>query len=95
MTWKHVLGRPGHTYIISKHWLKKHIPKSQRLPKTYSETICPDYIYNIGFHYLPDDPIEPQELWVCLKTGELYTKLDIVKWLKKSRVKENSRPNNE
>ncbi|UCG01307.1 MAG: hypothetical protein JSW11_17025 [Candidatus Heimdallarchaeota archaeon] len=88
MTWKHVLGKPGHTYIIGKHWLKKKISKSHRIPKVFSNTICPDYIYYIGFHYLPEDSIK-QELWVCMETGELFTRKDVVRWLKESRSKEN------
>ncbi|MHA2225307.1 MAG: hypothetical protein ACXAC8_08895 [Candidatus Hodarchaeales archaeon] len=87
MTWKHILGKPGNTYIIGKHWVKKNIPKSKRLPKSSYKTICPDYIYNIGFHFLPDDPTNPQELWVCLKTGDLFTKNDFLTWLKESRLK--------
>ncbi|MFX0016972.1 MAG: hypothetical protein ACFFB2_15530 [Promethearchaeota archaeon] len=91
MTWKHTLGKPGNTYVITKHWVKKNIPKSKRLPKLFSKEVCPDYIYNIGLHYLPDNPKIPQEIWICLKTGVLFTKTDILMWLKESRSKlENS-----
>ena len=85
MTWKLTLGKPGNTYIISKHWVKKNISKSKRLPKNLFKNLCPDYIYNIGFHYLPNDPTQPQELWVCMKTGELYMKNKILTILKSSR----------
>ncbi|MFX0183211.1 MAG: hypothetical protein ACFE95_09055 [Candidatus Hodarchaeota archaeon] len=85
MTWKHTLGKPGHTYLISKHWVKKNIPKSKRMPKYLSKALCPDYIYNIGVHYIPDSPLKPEELWVCMKTGELFTKADILAWLRNFR----------
>ncbi len=92
MTWKLTLGRPGNTYIIGKRWVKKNISKSKRLHKNSFKNICSDYIYNIGFHYLPNDPTKIQELWVCMKTGELFEKNKIIKVLKTSR---SSHPINE
>lgn len=82
MSWKHTLGKPGNSYIISKSWVKKNISKSNRLPKNVSKTICSDYIYYIGEHYTPDDPLKPVELWVCMKSGVLFKKDDIIEFLK-------------
>lgn len=72
--WKHTLGKPGNTYIIGKRWVKKKIPKSKRITKTLHKEPCSGAIYDIGLHYLPDDPSKPKQLWVCMTTGELLKK---------------------
>ncbi len=80
MLWKHTLGKPGDTYIIGKHWVKKRIPKTNRIAKAlHKEAACPGAIYDIGFHYLPDDPSERQHLWICMETGKLLKKAPVLK----------------
>ncbi|UCG90375.1 MAG: hypothetical protein JSU57_01195 [Candidatus Heimdallarchaeota archaeon] len=74
MLWKHTLGKPGNTYIIGKHWVKKNIPKTNRVAKTLHKESCPGAIYDIGFHYLPDGPSKQQHLWICIETGQLFKK---------------------
>jgi hypothetical protein len=91
MSWKHTLGKPGKTYIISKSWVKKNISKSKRLPKNITKTICSDYIYNIGKHYVPNEPSKPVELWVCMKSGVLFKKDDIISFLKIFRSNEQEK----
>jgi hypothetical protein len=72
MWWKHTLGKPGDTYIIGKHWVKKNIPKTQRVAKILHNESCPGAIYDIGYHYLPEDPSKQQHLWLCIETGKLF-----------------------
>ncbi|MFX0209347.1 MAG: hypothetical protein ACFFDT_25410 [Candidatus Hodarchaeota archaeon] len=79
MLWKHTLGKPGNTYIISKHWVKKNIPKKQRVAKVLHNESCPGAIYDIGFHYLPDDPSKQHHLWLCIETGKLFEKAPSLK----------------
>ncbi|MFX0015682.1 MAG: hypothetical protein ACFFB2_12170 [Promethearchaeota archaeon] len=74
MLWKQILGKPDDTYIIGKHWVKKNVPKTNRIPKTLHKESCPGAIYDIGFHYLPDDPSKLQQLWICIETGQLFKK---------------------
>ena len=72
MSWKITLGKPNDPYIIGKRWIKKHISKSSKIPKAFhKEDECPGAIYDIGMHYLPDDPEDRQNLWVCIETGKL------------------------
>lgn len=74
MTWKITLGKPGSTYIIGRRWVKKKIPKTNRISKALHKEKCPGAIYDIGEHYLPDSSENPQRLWVCIESGELLTK---------------------
>lgn len=87
MSWKHTLGKPGDTYIIGKHWVKKNIPKTNRVAKVLHKEACPGAIYDIGFHYLPDDPSEQQHLWLCIETGELFKKAPSLKVQHKPKPK--------
>ena len=61
------------TYLDTKD---KHISIFRRLrfTKALHKESCPGEIYDIGPHYLPDDPTEPKHLWICLTTGELMKK---------------------
>jgi predicted flap endonuclease-1-like 5' DNA nuclease len=74
MAWKITLGKPGDTYIIGKRWLKKKIPKINRTSKALHKESCPGAIYDIGFHYIPDEPEKQQHLWVCMETGQIFKK---------------------
>ena len=74
MTWKQTLGKPGDTYIIGKRWLKKNIPKSKRYSKANHQEKSPGAIYDIGEHFLPDNPTKRQHLWICMETGTIITK---------------------
>ncbi|MCK4847987.1 MAG: hypothetical protein KAT16_03070 [Candidatus Heimdallarchaeota archaeon] len=74
MTWKQTLGKPDDTYIIGKRWLKKKIPKSKRTSKANHKESCPGAIYDIGEHFLPDNPAKRQHLWICMETGTIITK---------------------
>lgn len=85
--WKQTLGKPGNTYIIGKHWLKKNIPKSKKIAKALHEESCPGAIYDIGLHYLPDDSSGQQHLWVCMETGQILKKSPKLKALPKPKVK--------
>ena len=85
--WKHTLGKPGSTYIIGKRWVKKKIPKSKRITKTLHKEPCSGAIYDIGLHYLPDDPSKPRQLWVCMTTGELLKKEPVLIVKLKPKVK--------
>ncbi len=89
MSWKIILGKPGDTNIIGKRWLKKNIPKSKRLPKEMYKKLCSGYIYNIGLHYLPEEPEKLQELWICYETGRVFKKEDIIEYLQTQRKKLN------
>ena len=77
--WKHTLGKPGDTYIIGKHWVKKHIPKTKRVAKALHNESCPGAIYDIGYHYLPDNPSKQHQLWLCIETGKLFEKAPSLK----------------
>ncbi|MFX0126372.1 MAG: hypothetical protein ACFFAE_22310 [Candidatus Hodarchaeota archaeon] len=93
MSWKHTLGKPGDTYIIGKHWVKKHIPKTKRVAKALHNESCPGAIYDIGYHYLPDDPSKQQHLWLCIKTGKLFEKAPSLKVQPKPKpIKEKPKP---
>lgn len=87
MLWKHTLGKPDDTYIIGKHWVKKHIPKTKRVAKALHTESCPGAIYDIGFHYLPDDPSNQHQLWLCIETGKLYEKAPSLKVQPKTKPK--------
>ena len=87
MLWKHTLGKPGDTYIIGKHWVKKHIPKTERVAKALHNESCPGAIYDIGLHYLPNDPSKQQHLWLCIETGQLFNKAPSLKTQPKSKPK--------
>lgn len=87
MLWKHTLGKPGDTYVIGKHWVKKHIPKTQRVAKELHNESCPGAIYDIGFHYLPDDPSKKHQLWLCIETGKLFEKAPSLKTQPKIKPK--------
>lgn len=92
MLWKHTLGKPGDIYIISKHWVKKHIPKTQRVAKALHNESCPGAIYDIGFHYLPDDPLRQHHLWLCIETGKLFEKAPSLKKQPKPASKPVTKP---
>lgn len=85
--WKQTLGKPGETYIIGKHWVKKNIPKSKRISKVLHKEECSGAIYDIGHHYLPEEPSKSQQLWVCMSTGELLKKAPNMKTMPKPRIK--------
>ncbi len=85
--WKQTLGKPGDTYIIGKRWVKKNIPKTKRVAKSLHKESCPGAIYDIGPHYLPNDPSEPKHLWICLTTGELMNQAPALKSLSKPKPK--------
>ncbi len=85
--WKHTLGKPGNTYIIGKRWVKKNIPKTKRTAKVLHKEPCPGAIYDIGPHYLPDDPSEPKQLWICMTSGELMKKAPTLKSIPKPKPK--------
>lgn len=87
MLWKHTLGKPGDTYIIGKHWVKKNIPKTNRVAKTLHNESCPGAIYDIGFHYLPSDPSKQHHLWLCIETGKLFDKVPSLKSQPKTKPK--------
>ena len=87
MLWKHTLGKPGDTYIIGKHWVKKNIPKTKRVAKIMHNESCPGAIYDIGFHYLPSDPSKQHHLWLCIETGKLFAKAPSLKSQPKSKPK--------
>ncbi|UCG03179.1 MAG: hypothetical protein JSW11_04155 [Candidatus Heimdallarchaeota archaeon] len=87
MLWKHTLGKPGDTYIIGKHWVKKYIPKTKRVAKALHKESCPGAIYDIGYHYLPDDPSKQQHLWLCIETGKLFQKAPSLKVQPKTKPK--------
>ncbi|MFX0052747.1 MAG: hypothetical protein ACFE8U_15825, partial [Candidatus Hermodarchaeota archaeon] len=74
MAWKITLGKPGDTYIIGKRWLKKKVPKINRTSKALHKESCPGAIYDIGFHFIPDEPEKQQQLWVCIETGQIFKK---------------------
>ncbi|MFW9904091.1 MAG: hypothetical protein ACFFFH_07160 [Candidatus Thorarchaeota archaeon] len=93
MPWKHTLGKPGDTYIIGKHWVKKHIPKTQRVAKTLHNETCPGAIYDIGYHYLPEDPSKQHHLWLCIESGKLFENApSLKKQPKTSPRKEKPKP---
>lgn len=86
--WKQTLGKPGETYIIGKRWVKKNIPKSKRVSKVlHEEEECSGAIYDIGHHYLPEEPSKLQQLWVCMSTGELLKKAPNMKTMPKPKLK--------
>ena len=85
--WKHTLGKPGDTYIIGKRWVKKNIPKTKRIAKALHKEPCPGAIYDIGSHYLPDDPSEPKQLWICMTSGMLLKKAPVLKSIPKPKPK--------
>ncbi|MFX1516498.1 MAG: hypothetical protein ACFFC6_09315 [Promethearchaeota archaeon] len=87
MLWKHTLGKPGDTYIIGKHWVKKNIPKTKRVAKTLHNESCPGAIYDIGFHYLPSDPSKQHHLWLCIETGKIFDQAPSLKLRPKSKPK--------
>ena len=87
MSWKHTLGKPGDTYIIGKHWVKKNIPKTKRVAKALHNESCPGAIYDIGFHHLPDDPSKQHHLWLCIETGRLFKKAPSLKVQPKTKPK--------
>ncbi|MHA2226521.1 MAG: hypothetical protein ACXAC8_15025 [Candidatus Hodarchaeales archaeon] len=88
MHWKHTLGQPGNTYIIGRHWVKKNLPKKKnRIAKDAHNEACLGVIYDIGFHYLPDDPSERKHLWICMETGELLKKAPSLKKVPKIKTK--------
>lgn len=74
MVWKITLGKPGDTYIVGKRWLKKKIPKTNRISKVFHKESCPGAIYDIGLHFIPDEPEKRQHLWVCMETGQIFKK---------------------
>ncbi|MFX0184144.1 MAG: hypothetical protein ACFE95_13760 [Candidatus Hodarchaeota archaeon] len=74
MAWKITLGKPGDTYIIGKRWLKKKIPKTNRISKAIHKESCPGAIYDIGLHFTPEEPEKQQHLWVCIETGQILKK---------------------
>ena len=88
MLWKHTLGQPGNTYIIGRHWVKKNLPKKKyRIAKAAHNETCSGVIYDIGFHYLPDNPSERKHLWICMETGELIKKAPSRKKIPKIKAK--------
>lgn len=74
MSWKIELGKTSEPYIIGKRWVKKQIPKSNRISKAlHKENSCPGDIYYIGKHYYQNSN-EMIDLWVCMETGTILTK---------------------
>ncbi|MHA1971430.1 MAG: hypothetical protein ACTSW1_00475 [Candidatus Hodarchaeales archaeon] len=90
MSWKIILGKPDNNYIIGKRWIKKHIPKSDRFSKAlHKEKECPGDIYYIGKHYYGDSK-KLVDLWVCMETGRIMTKVPNVTQV--SRVHPKAKP---
>lgn len=65
------MGKPDQTYIIGKRWIKKNIPKTKRISKSLHENSELGDIYDIGVHFIPDNPTEPIHLWICIETGTI------------------------
>ncbi|MHA1228842.1 MAG: hypothetical protein ACTSPV_19125 [Candidatus Hodarchaeales archaeon] len=92
MSWKIVLGKPDTTYIIGKRWVKKNIPKSDRLSKAlHKEKECLGDIYYIGQHYYGDSQ-NLVDLWVCMETGRLLTKAPNVIQVSREQPKAKPKP---
>ncbi len=87
MLWKITLGKPEAPYIIGRRWVKKNIPKSQRISKAHHSDKKYGDIYDIGMHYLPEDPSQQVNLWVCMDTGSLLKKAPKIVGLPKSQPK--------
>jgi len=73
MKWKQTLGKPGEEYIIGKRWLKKHIPKKNRVSKANHKEAYPGVIYDLGERFVPDVN-KTQHIWICMETGAIITK---------------------
>ena len=74
MSWKIELGKAAKPYFIGRRWIKKQIPKSNRISKAlHKENLCPGDIYYIGKHFYENSK-EMIDLWVCMETGTILTK---------------------
>ena len=91
MSWKIILGKPEAPYIIGRRWVKKNIPKSNRISKAHHSDKKYGDIYDIGKHYLPEDPSKKVNLWICMETGSLLTKAPKIVGLPKSQPKPESK----
>lgn len=87
MSWKIILGKPDQTYIIGKRWIKKNIPKTKRISKPRHKNPELGDIYDIGMRYLPDNPTDRINLWVCMQTGTILKSAPKLKDVPKSKVK--------
>lgn len=87
MSWKIILGKPDRTYIIGKRWIKKNIPKTKRISKPRHKNPELGDIYDIGMRYLPDNPTDRINLWVCMQTGTILKSAPKLKDVPKSKVK--------
>jgi len=87
LSWKIILGKPDKTYIIGKRWIKKNIPKTKRISKPRHKNPELGDIYDIGMRYLPDNPTDQINLWVCMKTGTILKSAPKLKDVPKPKVK--------
>jgi len=87
LSWKIILGKPDRTYIIGKRWIKKNIPKTKRISKPRHKNPELGDIYDIGMRYLPDNPKNQINLWVCMQTGTILKSAPKLKDVPKSKVK--------
>jgi len=87
LSWKIILGKPDQTYIIGKRWIKKNIPKTKRISKPRHKNPELGDIYDIGMRYLPDNPTDRINLWVCMQTGTILKSAPKLKDVPKSKVK--------
>jgi predicted flap endonuclease-1-like 5' DNA nuclease len=87
LSWKIILGKPDRTYIIGKRWIKKNIPKTKRISKPRHKIPELGDIYDIGMRYLPDNPTDQINLWVCMQTGTILKSAPKLKDVPKPKVK--------
>lgn len=87
LSWKIILGKPDQTYIIGKRWVKKNIPKSKRISKPLHKNTEYGDIYDIGMRFLPDNPDQRVNLWVCMETGTVLKSAPKLKKPIKSKAK--------
>jgi len=87
LSWKIILGKPDKTYIIGKRWIKKNIPKTKRISKPRHKNPELGDIYDIGMRYLPDNPTDQINLWVCMKTGTILKSAPKLKDVPKPKIK--------
>ncbi|MHA2155117.1 MAG: hypothetical protein ACXABU_07245 [Candidatus Hodarchaeales archaeon] len=73
MSWKQTLGKPGEEFIIGKRWLKKHVPKKDRVSKANHKEAFPGAIYDLGEQFVPSVN-KRQHIWICMETGKIITK---------------------
>ncbi|MHA2306234.1 MAG: hypothetical protein ACXACU_12670 [Candidatus Hodarchaeales archaeon] len=81
------MGKPDQTYIIGKRWVKKNIPKSKRISKLLHENSEYGDIYDIGMHFLPNNPDQRVNLWLCMETGTVLKSAPKLKKPMESKIR--------